>query len=111
MKRGAFTGADRSGKLGKFEIADHGTIFLDEIGDMPIHLQVKLLSVVQNRQINRIGGTTPINIDVRIIAATNKNLEAMIKTKAFREDLFFRLNVIPIHIPPLRERHEDVVML
>ena len=110
-EKGAFTGADRSGKLGKFEIADHGTIFLDEIGDMPIHLQVKLLSVIQNRQIDRIGGTTPINIDVRIIAATNKNLEAMIKTKAFREDLFFRLNAVPLHIPPLRERHEDIVML
>ncbi len=110
-EKGAFTGADISGKLGKFEIADQGTIFLDEIGDMPIHLQVKLLSVIQNRQIDRIGGTTPINIDVRIIAATNKNLEAMIKTKAFREDLFFRLNVIPLHIPPLRERAEDLVLL
>ena len=110
-EKGAFTGADRSGKLGKFEIADHGTIFLDEIGDMPIHLQVKLLSVIQNRQIDRIGGTRPIDIDVRIIAATNKDLEAMIKTKAFREDLFFRLNVIPLHIPALRERPEDLVML
>jgi len=110
-EKGAFTGADKSGKLGKFEIADHGTIFLDEIGDMPIHLQVKLLSVIQNRQIDRIGGTAPINIDVRIIAATNKDLEAMIKTKAFREDLFFRLNVIPLHIPPLRERPEDLIML
>jgi transcriptional regulator with PAS, ATPase and Fis domain len=110
-EKGAFTGADRSGKLGKFEIADHGTIFLDEIGDLPIHLQVKLLSVIQNRQVDRIGGVIPINIDVRIIAATNKDLEAMIKTKAFREDLFFRLNVIPLHIPPLRERPEDLVML
>jgi len=110
-EKGAFTGADKSGKLGKFEIADHGTIFLDEIGDMPIHLQVKLLSAIQNRQIDRIGGISPINIDVRIIAATNKNLEKMIETMEFREDLYFRLNVIPIHIPPLRERLEDVSVL
>lgn len=110
-EKGAFTGADKSGKLGKFEIAHHGTIFLDEIGDMPIHLQVKLLSAIQNRQIDRIGGTSPVNIDVRIIAATNKNLEAMIETMAFREDLFFRLNVIPIHVPPLRERPEDLAVL
>jgi transcriptional regulator with PAS, ATPase and Fis domain len=107
-ERGSFTGADRSGKLGKFEIANKGTIFLDEIGDMPLHLQVKLLSAIQNRQIDRIGGTEPIPVDVRIIAATNKDLETMIETREFREDLYFRLNVIPLRIPPLRERPEDI---
>lgn len=110
-ERGAFTGADRSGKLGKFEIANHGTIFLDEIGDMPLHLQVKLLSAIQSRQIDRIGGTEPVPVDVRIIAATNKDLEAMIETREFREDLYFRLNVIPLRIPPLRERPEDIAPL
>jgi PAS domain S-box-containing protein len=110
-ERGAFTGADKSGKPGKFEIAHHGTIFLDEIGDLPVHLQVKLLHAIQNRQIDRIGGVKPIDIDVRIIAATNKNLEEMIKEKQFREDLYFRLNVIPLVIPPLRERGHDTQLL
>lgn len=109
--KGAFTGADTSGKPGKFEIAHKGTIFLDEIGDLPLHLQVKLLHAIQNRQIERVGGISPIDIDVRIIAATNKNLEQMILAKEFREDLFFRLNVIPITIPPLRERAGDVELL
>ncbi len=109
-EKGAFTGADKS-KVGKFELADKGTIFLDEIGDMPIHLQVKLLHVIQNRQLERVGGIRTIPIDVRIIAATNKNLEEMIRSHEFREDLFFRLNVIPIRIPPLRERQEDVRVL
>ncbi len=108
--KGAFTGAEKS-KPGKFEMADKGTIFLDEIGDMPLHLQVKLLHVIQNRQIQRLGGTRFIPVDVRIVAATNKNLEEMILSNEFREDLFFRLNVIPIHIPPLRSRQEDISIL
>ncbi len=110
-EKGAFTGADKSGKPGKFEIAHKGTIFLDEIGDLPLHLQVKLLHAIQNRQIDRIGGAWPIEVDVRIIAATNKNLEDMILMKQFREDLFFRLNVIPLIIPPLRNRTGDVELL
>lgn len=110
-EKGAFTGADTGGKLGKFELAHKGTIFLDEIGDMPLHLQVKLLHAIQNRQIERVGGISPIDIDARIIAATNKNLEQMIASKEFREDLYFRLNVIPLAIPPLRERAEDVELL
>jgi transcriptional regulator with PAS, ATPase and Fis domain len=110
-EKGAFTGADSRGKPGKFEIAHKGTIFLDEIGDLPLHLQVKLLHAIQNRSIDRVGGTSPIDIDVRIIAATNKNLEKMIAAQEFREDLYFRLNVIPIIIPPLREREGDIELL
>ncbi len=110
-EKGAFTGADKGGKPGRFEIANKGTIFLDEIGDMPLHLQVKLLQAIQNRQIDRVGGISPIDIDVRIIAATNKNLDTMIAQKEFREDLYFRLNVIPLHIPPLRVRTGDVDLL
>jgi len=101
----------KNGRPGKFELANHGTLFLDEIGDMPLHMQVKLLRVLQNRTIERIGGTSSVDIDVRIIAATNKNLEAMIQRNEFREDLYFRLNVIPLHIPPLRERQEDIMPL
>lgn len=107
-EKGAFTGADRKGRPGKFELADHGTIFLDEIGDMPLHMQVKILRVLQNRTVERIGGTSSLDIDVRIIAATNKDLEEMIARSEFREDLYFRLNVIPLHIPSLRERTEDI---
>lgn len=110
-EKGAFTGADSRGKPGKFEIAHKGTIFLDEIGDLPLHLQVKLLHAIQNRQIDRVGGLSPIDIDVRIIAATNKDLEQMIIAREFREDLYFRLNVIPLIIPPLREREGDVELL
>lgn len=110
-EKGAFTGADSRGKPGKFEIAHKGTIFLDEIGDLPLHLQVKLLHAIQNRRIDRVGGTSPIDIDVRIIAATNKNLEKMIAAQEFREDLYFRLNVIPLMIPPLREREGDIELL
>lgn len=110
-EKGAFTGASNSGKPGKFLLANHGTIFLDEIGDMPIHLQVKLLSCLQNRQIDPIGSTRPIDLDVRVIAATNKDLERLIANNQFREDLYFRLNVIPIHILPLRERIEDLDIL
>ena len=109
--RGAFTGAEKNGKLGKFQLADNGTLFLDEIGDMPLHLQVKLLTCLQNHQVDPVGSTEPVDVDVRIIAATNKNLEEMILQKQFREDLYFRLNVIPLHIPPLRERPEDISML
>jgi len=110
-EEGSFTGARRGGKLGKFELAHNGTIFLDEIGDMPLHLQVKILRVLQERRIERIGGTRSIPVDVRIIAATHRNLDEMVKTGEFREDLYYRLNVIPLTIPPLRERLEDVPIL
>ena len=110
-ERGAFTGAEKNGKLGKFQLADKGTLFLDEIGDMPLHLQVKLLSCLQNRQVDPVGAVRPVDVDVRIIAATNKDLEEMIRQNQFREDLYFRLNVIPLYIPPLRERPEDIIML
>ena len=110
-EEGAFTGARRTGKPGKFELANSGTIFLDEIGDVPLHLQVKLLRVLQERTIERIGGTKSSVTDVRIIAATNKNLEEMIKANQFRSDLYYRLSVIPFHIPPLRERMEDLELL
>lgn len=108
---GAFTGASKNGKIGKFELAGKGTIFLDEIGDMPLHLQVKLLRVLQDRVVIPIGSNKPIPINVRIISATNKPLEKMVKSGEFREDLFYRLNVIPIEIPPLRERTEDIPVL
>ena len=101
---GAFTGAKKGGKIGKFLLANHGTLFLDEIGEMPLYLQAKLLRVLSEHQIDRVGGEAPIDVDVRIIAATNRNLEEMIQTKEFRADLYYRLNVVPIHIPPLRER-------
>lgn len=110
-EKGAFTGAERSGKLGKFQLADQGTLFLDEIGDMPLHLQAKLLTCLQNHQVDPIGASAPVDVDVRIIAATNKNLEERIAGKQFREDLYFRLNVIPIYLPPLRQRPEDIEVL
>ena len=106
--KGAFTGADPNGRMGKFELADKGTIFLDEIGDMPLYLQAKLLRVLQERTIIRIGSNQVIPIDVRVIAATNKDLKEMIRERKFREDLYYRLNVIPLKIPPLRERKEDI---
>ena len=109
-EKGAFTGADKS-KPGKFELADTGTIFLDEIADMPLSLQAKLLRVLQEREIDRVGGTTTIKVDVRFIAATNKNLEEMVAEGTFREDLFYRLNVFMLYIPPLRERPEDIPLL
>jgi len=109
-EKGAFTGADKA-KKGRFELADTGTIFLDEIGDIPINLQVKLLRVLQEHQIERLGSTENINIDVRIIAATHQNLEEKIKDGSFREDLFYRLNIVSLHIPPLRERREDILPL
>ncbi|MGB9783332.1 MAG: sigma-54 interaction domain-containing protein [Moorellaceae bacterium] len=107
-EEGSFTGARRGGKPGKIELAHQGTLFLDEIGDMPPALQAKLLRVLQEKKIERVGGTRPLPIDVRIIAATHRNLEEMIATGQFREDLFYRLSVIPIYIPPLRERPEDI---
>jgi len=109
--KGAFTGANRNGKIGKFEMADNGTILLDEIGDMPLHLQVKLLHVIQNKEIERVGSVSPIPVNIRVIAATNKNLEEMVAERTFRSDLFFRLNVIPLQIPPLRERKSDIPIL
>ncbi len=110
-EEGAFTGAKRGGKLGKFELAHNGTIFLDEIGDMPLHLQVKLLRVLQERRVERIGSSRSIPVDVRVIAATHRDLDKMVQTGEFREDLYYRLNVIPLNIPPLRERQEDIPIL
>jgi len=109
--RGAFTGANREGKPGKFELANKGTVFLDEVGDMPLHLQVKILRVLQEKVIQRVGGTKDIPVDVRIIAATHQNLRELVEKRLFREDLYYRLNVIPIHIPPLRERPDDIPVL
>jgi sigma-54 specific flagellar transcriptional regulator A len=109
-EKGAFTGAVYS-RPGRFELAHEGTIFLDEIGDMPLHLQVKILRVIQERTFERIGSTKPLHVNVRIIAATNKNLENEVKEGKFREDLYWRLNVVPLLIPPLRERKEDIPIL
>ncbi|MDQ7786152.1 MAG: sigma-54 dependent transcriptional regulator [Thermodesulfovibrionales bacterium] len=109
-EKGAFTGAE-SKKLGKFELADKGTIFLDEIGDMDIVLQSKLLRVLEDGQIERVGAEKSVRVDVRIIAASNKDLEKAVEEKKFREDLYYRLNVFPVHIPPLRERREDIPLL
>ena len=106
-EKGAFTGAYTS-KKGKFEIANGGTLFLDEVAELPLHLQVKLLRVLQEKEVERLGGTKPIKVDVRIIAATNRDLEKMVKEGKFREDLYYRLNVVPVFIPPLRERKEDI---
>ncbi|MGC8870992.1 MAG: sigma-54-dependent transcriptional regulator [Brevinematia bacterium] len=107
-EKGAFTGATSS-KKGKIEIADKGTLFLDEIGDMPLNLQSKLLRVLQERTLQRLGSNKNISVDVRLICSTNKDLKQMIKEGTFREDLYYRINVIPIHIPPLRERKEDIL--
>jgi PAS domain S-box-containing protein len=110
-EKGAFTGADKKGKQGKFELADGGTIFLDEIGDMPLLLQVKLLHVIQNMRFERVGGNRTIIVDVRVIAATNRNLEELIEQGLFRSDLYYRLSVIPLFVPPLREHPEDIEQL
>ncbi len=106
-EKGSFTGAHVQ-KKGQFEIADHGTLFLDEIGDLNVSMQAKLLRALQEREIMRVGGTKPIKVDVRVIAATNRDLESMVKDNRFREDLYYRLNIIPITIPPLRNRRADI---
>lgn len=109
--KGAFTGANKLGKQGLIEAADGGTIFLDEVGEMPLSVQAKLLQLIQEKQFIPVGSSEMKKVDVRIIAATNQNLSSMIKNKSFREDLFYRLNVIDIHLPPLRERREDIIPL
>jgi transcriptional regulator with PAS, ATPase and Fis domain len=105
--KGAFTGAVRD-RRGRFEAAHHGSLFLDEVGDMPLSMQVKLLRVLQEREIERVGDQRPIKVDVRLMSATNKNIEELLTSAKFRDDLFYRINVIPIHVPPLRERIEDI---
>lgn len=110
-EEGAFTGARKGGKIGKFELSDGGTLFLDEIGEMPLHLQAKLLRVIESKSITRIGGNKNINIDVRIIAATNRNLEEMVVNNSFREDLYYRLKVLFLHLEPLRNRENDSILL
>ncbi|MBA4536897.1 sigma 54-interacting transcriptional regulator [Bacillus aquiflavi] len=110
-EEGAFTGAKRGGKKGKFQLADGGTLFLDEIGDMPLNMQMKLLRALQEKEVEPIGSTKPISVDVRIIAATNRPLEKMMKEKRFREDLYYRISVVPFNIPPLRDRMEDLSVL
>jgi DNA-binding NtrC family response regulator len=109
-EQGAFTSAVHT-KVGKFELAQGGTLFLDELGNMPYSMQAKLLRVLQEREIERVGGTTPIQIDVRIVAATNENLKDLIQAEKFRKDLFYRLNVVPLELPPLRQRLEDLEIL
>ena len=109
-ERGAFTGA-AGRKMGKFEVADGGTIFLDEIGDLPLALQAKILRVLETRSFERLGGIATTRVDVRVVAATNRNLRAAVANRQFREDLFFRLSVFPITIPPLRDRQEDILLL
>ena len=108
---GAFTGASHKGKEGRIALADKGTLFLDEIGELPLRLQSKLLQVIQEKQIVKLGGGKPVSIDFRLVAATNQDLEALVEKKRFRSDLFFRLNVLPLWIPPLRERREEIVPL
>ena len=109
-ERGAFTGATKF-KPGKFDMADKGTLFLDEIGDMPLKLQSKILRVIQEKEFYRVGGSSTVKVDVRFIASTNQNLEKMVQDGAFREDLYYRLNVFTLHLPPLRERKEDIPLL
>src|SRR5262249_8398033 len=109
-EQGAFTGAHQR-KRGKLELAHGGTVFFDEIGDIGQELQAKLRRFLQEREFERVGGVTPISVNVRVVAATNRNLEAALKTGLFREDLYHRLNVVPLHIPPLRERREDIPVL
>ncbi|MBI2560102.1 MAG: sigma-54-dependent Fis family transcriptional regulator [Planctomycetes bacterium] len=110
-EKGSFTGAAATGKLGLFEVANKGTVFLDEIGEMSISLQAKLLRVLQEWRFKRVGGVNDIEVDIRIIASTNRNLEEEVKQGTFRKDLFYRLNVLPIYIPPLRERKDDIIIL
>ena len=108
---GAFTGASREGKMGLFEVANGGVVFLDEIGELPLNLQPKLLSFLETGELMRVGSTKVKKVDCRIIAATNRNLQEMVREGRFREDLYYRLSVIPINIPPLRERREDIIPL
>lgn len=108
---GAFTGASRHGKPGKFELAHHGTLFLDEVGDMSPEMQAKVLRVLEEKEMERIGGIRPIKVDFRLIAATNQNLDSLVRKKQFRLDLYYRLNVFSIYLPPLRERREDIPLL
>ncbi|MCO5384696.1 sigma 54-interacting transcriptional regulator [Desulfosporosinus sp.] len=110
-EEGAFTGAKKGGKLGKFELAHSGTIFLDEIGDMSYTMQAKLLRVLQEKEFERVGGTKPIKVNIRVIAATNRDLESMIKQGTFRRDLYYRLNIVPLNLTPLRERKDDILAL
>ena len=110
-EEGAFTGAKKGGKPGLFELADKGTLFLDEIGDMPVNMQSKLLRVLQEKETARVGGIESYAANARIIAATNKDIIKMVNEKQFREDLYYRLNIIPLHVPPLRERKEDIPLL
>jgi PAS domain S-box-containing protein len=110
-EKGAFTGASREGKVGLIEASHQGTLFLDEIGELPLKLQVKFLRVLQEREFTRVGGTVPVKVDIRIIAATNRDLLEEIKKGTFREDLYYRLNIIPIYVPPLRDRKEDIAPL
>lgn len=111
QERSAFAGAGLESKMGLFEVADKGTLFLNEVGELPMDMQVKLLRVLQDQEFERIGSTRPIKVDVRIIAASNRNLEEMLREKTFREDLYYRLSVFPVHVPPLRERAEDILPL
>lgn len=110
-EKGAFTGASREGKLGLFEVADGGTIFLDEVGELPLPLQTKLLRVLQEKELTRVGGSKPVQINVRVIAATNRDLRRAVEQGSFREDLYYRLNVFPVSVPPLRERKLDIPKL
>ncbi|BCB05338.1 sigma-54 interaction domain-containing protein [Bacillus sp. KH172YL63] len=110
-EEGAFTGAKKGGKKGKFQLAHKGTLFLDEIGDMPLNMQAKLLRVLQDGEIEAVGSTKVLHVDVRIVAATNRPLEKMMEEKRFRSDLYYRINVVPFHIPPLRERKDDIEKL
>src|SRR5262249_10080494 len=109
-EKGAFTGATRQ-RLGRFELASGGTIFLDEIGELPAETQIALLRVLQEHECERVGGTRPVRVDVRVIAATNRDLQEALRAGSFRSDLFYRLHVFPIEIPPLRERSEDIPLL
>ena len=109
--KGAFTGANVQGRVGKFELANKGVIFLDEIGDMPLHLQAKILRVLQDKRLTPIGSNKVVQLDIRVVAATNKNLKKLMEENKFREDLYYRLNVIPIAVPPLRKRLDDIEKL
>jgi len=110
-ENGAFTGARKEGKQGQLSIANEGTLFLDEISELPLQMQVKILKAIQEKKFTRVGGTETLTSNFRLITATNKDLKSMVKAGTFREDLFYRLNVIPIEIPPLRERKQDIIML